>query len=94
MRVVVAFVPVDEENTIMYIRFYQNMFNIPLLKEFMNYIFSLFNIKVAHEDRVIVETQMPKKTDLKMGKTLIPADMPIIEYRKKRAEMIEKENIQ
>lgn len=90
MRVVAAFVPIDDENTIMYLRIYQNFMTIPILSSFVNWVFCLFNKKVAHEDRYVVETQVPKRTDLNIGENLFQADLPIIEYRKYRNKLINK----
>jgi len=39
---------------------------------------------VLHQDRRVVLTQVPKKTELAMGENLIPGDLPIIEFRKRR----------
>jgi hypothetical protein len=47
-----------------------------------------YNLYVAHQDRDIVETQVPKRTTLKMDEKLIPADGPIIAYRRRREELI------
>jgi phenylpropionate dioxygenase-like ring-hydroxylating dioxygenase large terminal subunit len=38
IRVFAAFVPVDEGNSIIYIRYYQNLIKIPLLKQLMNFL--------------------------------------------------------
>jgi hypothetical protein len=35
----------------------------------------------------VVLTQQPKKTELRMNEKLIPGDLPIIEFRKKRDEL-------
>ncbi|MBN1318159.1 MAG: aromatic ring-hydroxylating dioxygenase subunit alpha [Anaerolineales bacterium] len=89
-RVVAAFVPVDEENTILYLRFYQKFIRIPLLRELVNWLSMPFNRLIAHQDRRVVETHQPPRSDLKIGEKLISGDHPIIEYRRRRAELIEK----
>lgn len=43
------------------------------------------NMHIAHEDRRVVITQQPKASGLKIGEILIQGDLPIIEYRRKRA---------
>lgn len=88
VRVVAAFTPVDNDNTILYLRFYQNFMRIPLLSKMVNALSMPFNVYIAHQDRRIVETQLPKKTGLKIGEKLIQADGPIIAYRKRREELI------
>jgi phenylpropionate dioxygenase-like ring-hydroxylating dioxygenase large terminal subunit len=88
LRVFAAFVPVDEENTIVYVRYYQAIVKIPLLKE-LNYIGKLTNIIILRQDKRVVITQLPKKSMDKMDERLIMGDKPIIEYRKHRKELIE-----
>jgi len=89
VRVVVAFAPVDEGNTMMYLRFYQNFMRTPVLREFTNWSAMVFNAKVAHQDRRVVVTQRPSRTDLRMGEKLIPGDSPIIAYRRRRQELLD-----
>ncbi|MEI7595905.1 MAG: aromatic ring-hydroxylating dioxygenase subunit alpha [Bacteroidota bacterium] len=88
IRAFAAFVPVDEENTIIYIRYYQRMISIPLLKELFNYIGRITSIIILRQDKKIVETQLPKKSEANMNEHLIMGDKPIIEYRKHRQELI------
>lgn len=88
MRVVVAFVPVDNENTIMYLRFYHRLVKIKFLQPILSTLFMPYNIKIAHEDRRVVETQRPSASSLIMDENLFQADLPIIAYRKKRDELM------
>jgi len=88
IRAFAAFVPVDEENTIVYIRYYQKLIKIPLLKGLMNYIGKVSSIIILRQDKRVVMTQLPKKSNLRMDEQLIAGDMPIIEYRKHRHELI------
>jgi phenylpropionate dioxygenase-like ring-hydroxylating dioxygenase large terminal subunit len=88
IRAFAAFVPVNEENTIIYIRYYQNMVKIPLLKELVNYIGKVFSIIILRQDKKVVTTQLPKKSELTMDERLIMGDKPIIEYRKHRQELM------
>ena len=90
IRAFAAFVPVDEENSIIYIRYYQKMVKIPVLKELFNYIGKISSIIILRQDKRIVVTQLPKKSALKMDEKLIMGDKPIIEYRKHRQELMEK----
>ncbi|MHB9143210.1 MAG: SRPBCC family protein, partial [Paludibacter sp.] len=89
IRAFAAFVPVDDENTIVYIRYYQKMINIPLLKQLMNYTGKIASIVILRQDKRIVVTQLPVKSELKMDERLIMGDKPIIEYRKHRQELID-----
>jgi hypothetical protein len=45
------------------------------------------NLTIAHQDRRVVVTQQPKISGLRIGEELIQADMPIVEYRKKRERL-------
>ncbi len=89
IRAFAAFVPVDDENTIVYIRYYQRMINIPLLKQLMNFTGKIASIVILRQDKRVVVTQLPVKSELKMDERLIMGDKPIIEYRKHRQELID-----
>ena len=84
----IAFVPVDEENTLVYLRNYQSFLKIPVLKQIVNYFLKLSNIVILRQDKRVVITQLPKKTAVKMDERLIMGDKPIIEYRKHREELM------
>ena len=84
VRIVAAFVPIDEENTHIYLRFYQKFIRTPGLKQIVNSLSSIMNKKILHQDRRVVLTQLPIKSELVMGENLIQGDLPIIEYRKRR----------
>jgi phenylpropionate dioxygenase-like ring-hydroxylating dioxygenase large terminal subunit len=86
-RVVAAFVPVDTEHTMLYLRFYQSFLRIPILRDVVNRLAMPFNRLVAHQDRRVVETQLPKPSALTMGEKLVQGDRPIVEYRKRRREL-------
>lgn len=47
----------------------------------------LMNLYIAHEDRRVVITHQPQVSGLKSGEILIHGDLPIIEYRRRRAEL-------
>ena len=88
-RVVAAFVPVDQENTLMYLRFYQKFLTIPLLRDLLNRASMPFNLRILHQDRGVVESQVPKRSELKIGEKLVQADHPIVAYRVRRQELID-----
>jgi phenylpropionate dioxygenase-like ring-hydroxylating dioxygenase large terminal subunit len=92
VRVLAAFTPVDNEHTILYLRFYQNFMRVPLLKGWVSRLAMPFNVFIAHQDRVVVETQLPKRPMLKMGEKLIQADNPIVAYRVRRAELLQNDS--
>jgi phenylpropionate dioxygenase-like ring-hydroxylating dioxygenase large terminal subunit len=88
VRVVVAFTPIDDENTLMYLRYYHTT-RIPILRQLTGWIGSLANLVIERQDRRIVITQRPTRSDLGIGEILIPGDHPIIVYRKRRRLLIE-----
>lgn len=87
VRIVAAFVPVDDAHTILYLRFYQNFMRVPVLGQLIANLAMPSNVYIAHEDRRVVITQQPKASGLKIGEVLIQGDLPIIEYRRKRAAL-------
>lgn len=87
-RIVVAFVPVDQEHTILYLRFYQNSVRIPVLRDVFNVMAMPFNVLIAHQDRRVVQTQVPKTSGLNIGEKLLQGDRPIVEYRRRRQELM------
>ncbi len=89
VRVLAAFVPVDEENTVLYLRFYQSFLRLPGLKQALNALAMPFNLLVAHQDRRVVETQHPKPSALQGGELLVPGDRPVVEYRRRRQALLE-----
>ena len=86
-RVVAAFVPIDDEKTMMYVRLYQNSVKIPVLREIFNWISRFGNRVILRQDRRVVQTQIPKISSLTMNEVLLQGDRPIVEYRRKRKEL-------
>ena len=84
----VAFVPVDHGNTILYLQFYQKFMRVPVLGKLITRLSTPLNRIIAHEDRRIVVTQQPKASALQMGEWLFQADRPTIEYRRRRQELM------
>jgi phenylpropionate dioxygenase-like ring-hydroxylating dioxygenase large terminal subunit len=87
MRITVFFTPVDDENTIMYLRYYQRFVKLPLLRELAAFMINVSSIVILNQDKRVVLTQHPKKSGLHIGEKLIPADKPIIEYRTIREKL-------
>jgi phenylpropionate dioxygenase-like ring-hydroxylating dioxygenase large terminal subunit len=88
VRVVAAFVPVDDEHTLLYLRFYQKFLPVPVLGKWVAQLAMPSNVYIAHQDRVVVETQKPKASSLRGGNEKpIKADAPIIEYRRQREQL-------
>jgi len=89
MRLVAAFVPVDDEHTLLYLRTYQRFVKAPVLRGLIARLVAPFNLIVAHQDRRLVVTQRPKASPLVVGEKLIQGDQPIVAYRKRRQELLE-----
>lgn len=89
VRVVAAFVPVDEDHTLFYLRFYQRFLRLPLLGDLAARLAMPFNRLVAHQDRRVVQTQEPKASGLRIGEQLIQGDHPVVAYRRRRQALIE-----
>jgi phenylpropionate dioxygenase-like ring-hydroxylating dioxygenase large terminal subunit len=87
--IVAAFVPVDQEHTLLYLRFYQRYMRVPLLGDLVAWASMPFNRLIAHQDRRVVETHQPQPSSLRLGEKLIPGDTPIIEYRRRREALID-----
>ena len=84
MRILAYFVPVDDENCILSVRFYTKVTGIGFLDSFIAVIGKWMNLVVERQDKRIVETQRPKKSQLRMNENLVAADRPIMEYRGRR----------
>lgn len=89
VRVTLAFAPVDDEHTLMYLRFYQGFLRLPVVSKWVAQMSMPFNLRVLRQDQRVVETQWPKRSELRMGEKLVQADYPIIVYRRRREELIE-----
>ena len=63
MRIVVSFVPVDESNTIMYLRYYQSFMRLPILRDIVNLSTALSSRVILNQDKRVVLTQQPIKTE-------------------------------
>jgi len=84
-----AFAPVDEANTRIYVRFYQRKMAIPGAAWAVAWVGNLFNRYILGQDKRIVLTQRPVRTDLGMRERLVPSDRPILELRKWRHHLLE-----
>ena len=87
IRITAYFTPVDNENCIIYLRSYQRFIRVPLLRNIVTWFFNPSNRVILNQDKKVVLTQRPKRSCLKNGEILIPADGPVIEYRKVRREL-------
>ncbi len=88
LRIIAAFAPIDAEHTLMYIRTYQRIVRVPVARELFNLLNLAGNFMIERQDKPVVETQRPFRAELRGGEKLIPADSPIIAYRRRRDELI------
>ncbi len=87
IRVVIYFAPVDDENTILYIRFYNKITKLSIINSFVAWVGKLMNRVIERQDKRVVITQKPKASAFKSGEKLLMGDGPIIEYRKRREQL-------
>lgn len=88
-RIVAAFAPIDDENSMVYVRSYQRVKRPTRLYWWMAQLTSQFNRVVLREDQRVVETQRPKIAGLDIGERFIPGDRPIALFLIHRRELIE-----
>ena len=93
VRVFAAFAPIDQENTMIYLRFYQSFMFIWGIRHFIGFIGKIYSKIILRQDKRVVVTQIPKISELSMGEKLIPGDLPIAEFRKRREELKNKNSI-
>ena len=84
IQILAYFVPVDDEHSIISLRFYNKITGVNLIDRMIAALGSAANKVIERQDKRIVETQLPKKSGLKIGENLAQADLPIVEYRAKR----------
>lgn len=87
IMILAYFVPVDDEHSIIALRFYNKITGIKAIDKAIAWLGSRANKIVERQDKRIVETQLPKRSELRMSECLVAADMPIIEYRAKREKL-------
>lgn len=87
LRIFAAFAPVDEENTHIYLRFYQKFVHVPIFTQLICGLGAAMNRVILHQDRRVVLTQLPKKSEFKMKENLVQGDLPILEFRKRRDQL-------
>lgn len=91
-RIVVSFTPIDDENTMMYLRSYQRTVRLPLVSDLAGFFSGRGADYIANQDRRVVITQRPKRVEFGMGERLIQADKPIALYRMERQRLVEESN--
>jgi len=91
IKVIIYFAPVDDENTILNIRFYCRISKFRPLNAMIAFFGKFGNRTIERQDKRVVITQKPKASSLRSGEKLVPGDRPIVEYRRIR-NSLKKEN--
>lgn len=84
IKVIIYFAPVDDENTLMYIRFYCKATGSRLINSAIAFFGKFANLIIERQDKRVVITQKPKASQLRSGENLLMGDGPIIQYRRMR----------
>lgn len=92
LRIFVAFAPVDEENGMFYLRYYQRMVRVPVIKTLFNWVGVLGSRYIANQDKRVVSRQDPKRSSLRNGEKFVQGDRIILTYRRRREELIAENN--
>ncbi|MBN2851716.1 MAG: aromatic ring-hydroxylating dioxygenase subunit alpha [Clostridia bacterium] len=87
LRVFAAFAPIDDEHTMIYLRYYQSFMKVWGIRHFILWAGAQFSKVILNQDHRVVMTQIPKYTYAKMGEKLIPGDRPIAEFRRKMEQL-------
>lgn len=90
IMILAYFVPVDDETAIIALRFYNRITPFKPVNKMIAWLGSRANKIVERQDKRIVETQLPKASSKVMSENLVAADLPIIEYRTRRQELIDR----
>jgi hypothetical protein len=85
---VVAFAPIDDENTLMYLQVF-NTVRVPVMRQITGWIGSLGNLVIERQDQRVVITQRLHRPVLDCSEILISGDHLIVLYRIIRRGMIE-----
>jgi phenylpropionate dioxygenase-like ring-hydroxylating dioxygenase large terminal subunit len=88
MRIVVAFVPIDEDNGMFYLRQYQGFVRVPILRDAVNLLSLFLSKHIADQDKRVVSSQLPNRTSLRNGDKFVQGDRIILTYRRRREELI------
>jgi phenylpropionate dioxygenase-like ring-hydroxylating dioxygenase large terminal subunit len=78
-----AFAPVDEHRTLIYVRTYQRIVRVPGLDRLFGWTMNVFNGYVLGQDEQVVRTQPSERTDTIRDERLVASDRSIAHYRKR-----------
>ena len=78
IKIIIYFAPVDDENTVLYIRFYCKITGIKPIDGSSRFFGKFANRIIERQDKRVVITQNPKKSSLLSGEKLLVGDGPVI----------------
>ena len=78
----IAFVPVDDNNTRIYLRAYQRFLTLPILRSVVNFFMKPANAYILRQDYSIVMTQEPGDVREAQSERLFPSDKAIQDFRR------------
>lgn len=87
IKIMIYFAPVDDENTILYIRFYDKLTGSRLVDGFAALLGKPANRVIERQDKRVVVTQRPKASSYRSEEKLLSGDGPIIQYRRIREQL-------
>lgn len=87
VKIIIYFAPVDEENTILYIRFYNKISGFGPVDSLIAQVGKYANLIVERQDKRVVITQKPKASSYKSQEKLLAGDGPVIQYRRLREQL-------
>lgn len=84
IKVMIYFAPVDDENTILYLRFYNRATPMRWLNWLIAQMGRGANRVIERQDKRVVITQKPKASSYHSAEKLVMGDGPVLLYRKLR----------
>jgi len=90
LRIMIAFVPVDDENSIMYGRFYQRIVRVPILRELFGIFGVIGSIIITCQDKRVVTRIVPKNPAKTDQDHLRVSDSAVVAYRKRKKQLMSK----
>jgi phenylpropionate dioxygenase-like ring-hydroxylating dioxygenase large terminal subunit len=82
LKQMIAFIPVDEQNTKIYMRAYHSFTKIPILKNLISIVLDLANRVILNQDKRVVLSHFPEDVNHASHEKLFGSDRAIVEFRK------------
>ncbi|MBC7998256.1 MAG: aromatic ring-hydroxylating dioxygenase subunit alpha [Leptolyngbya sp.] len=83
----IAFVPVDAQNTLLYVRAYQKFSTFPGIRQMLGLILNIQSQQILQQDRRVVLSHPAYSSSLAEHEKLYPSDQGIAWFRKRWAEV-------